>query len=67
MNSTSRVVTLINECRKLKLIVHPPDVNESHIIFKPLDKKTISFGLNAIKNVGTKALENILAARNRHC
>jgi len=66
MNSTSRVVTLINECRKLKLIVHPPDVNESHIIFKPLDEKTISFGLNAIKNVGTKALENILAARKEH-
>jgi len=66
MNSTSRVVTLINECRKLKLIVHPPDVNESHIIFKPLDEKTISFGLKAIKNVGTKALENILAARKEH-
>lgn len=66
MNSTSRIVTLINECRKLKLTVHPPDVNESHIIFKPLDSKTISFGLNAIKNVGTKALENILAARNKY-
>jgi len=41
-------------------------VNESHIIFKPLDEKTISFGLKAIKNVGTKALENILAARKEH-
>lgn len=66
MNSTSRVVTLINECRKLKLTVHPPDVNESHIVFKPLDGKTISFGLNAIKNVGIKALKNILLARKEH-
>jgi len=69
MGNTDRVVILINECRKLGIKVDPPDINVSEIHFKPVDKKTISFGLNAIKNVGSKALENILAGRknNKSC
>jgi len=31
-----------------------------------VNKKTISFGLNANKNVGTKALEQIIETRNKH-
>ena len=54
---------LINECRKLKIEVDPPDVNVSDINFRPVNKKVISFGLNAIKNVGTKALEQIKESR----
>jgi DNA polymerase-3 subunit alpha len=53
MSNIDRVVILINECRKLK------------IHFKPVNEKTISYGLNAIKNVGTKALEHILLARDK--
>ena len=64
MTNTSRVVTLMNECQKLKITVRAPDVNESGINFRTLDEKTISFGLNAIKNVGVKALVNILEVRN---
>ncbi len=63
MTNTSRVVTLMNECQKLKITVRAPDVNESGINFTVLDDKTITFGLNAIKNVGISALENILAVR----
>ncbi|MBF88684.1 MAG: DNA polymerase III subunit alpha [Candidatus Marinimicrobia bacterium] len=64
MGNASRIVTLLNECRKLNLTVHPPDVNESEINFCAIDERTISFGLNAIKNVGAKALHNILDVRN---
>ncbi len=66
MSNIDRVVILINECRKLKIDVDPPDVNVSDINFRPVDKKTISFGLNAIKNVGSKALEQIIASRDKH-
>ena len=38
--------------------------DRSNINFEPVDKKTISFGLNAIKNVGVKALEQIISARD---
>ncbi|HIB95548.1 MAG TPA: DNA polymerase III subunit alpha [Candidatus Marinimicrobia bacterium] len=64
MTNTTRVVTLLNECQKLKITIHPSDVNESDINFKAVDEKTISFGLNAIKNVGSKALKNILSVRD---
>ncbi len=64
MSSTDRVVILINECRKLGIRVNPPDINVSRVQFYPSDEKTITFGLNAIKNVGTKALEKIIEARD---
>ena len=66
MSNIDRVVILINECRKLKIDVDPPDVNISGTNFRPVDNKTISFGLNAIKNVGTKALDQIVEARDKH-
>ena len=66
MSNMDRVVILINECRKLKIEVDPPDINVSDINFRPVNNKTISFGLNAIKNVGAKALEQIIEARNEY-
>ena len=63
MSNIDRIVILINECRKMKIEVNPPDVNISSIDFRPVDTSTISFGLNAIKNVGTKALEQIIESR----
>ena len=66
MNNTSKVVVLINECRKLDIKVHAPDINNSCINFEPLNDKEISFGLNAVKNVGVKALEQCIEVRNKH-
>ena len=63
MNNIDRVVILINECRKMGITISPPDINISNIHFHPVDNKTISFGLNAIKNVGIKALEQIILSR----
>ena len=65
MSNIERIVTLINECKKLDIAVKPPDINISHIYFSPINEKTISYGLNAIKNVGEKALENILENRGQ--
>ena len=63
MSTIERVVTLINECKKLRIEVKSPDVNVSYTQFAPIDKSTISYGLNAIKNVGEKALESIIENR----
>ena len=65
MSTIDRVVTLINECKKLKIEVKSPDVNVSYTQFAPIDKSTISYGLNAIKNVGEKALESIIENREK--
>jgi DNA polymerase III subunit alpha len=63
--NTDRIAIEVAECRRMGLSVLPPDVNESFSEFavvKGSDK--IRFGLSAIKNVGTGAIEAILAARD---
>jgi len=68
-NDTDKVVEGVDECHKMGIIVLPPDINNSQTIFSiepnedSLEKKAIRFGLNAIKNVGDAALEEILKAR----
>lgn len=70
-NDTDKVVEGVNECRKMGIIVLAPDINLSQAIFSieknedSLEKKAIRFGLNAIKNVGEAALEEILKAREK--
>tara|TARA_Y100001934_G_scaffold282481_1_gene396434 strand:+ start:12519 stop:15953 length:3435 start_codon:yes stop_codon:yes gene_type:complete len=63
MGSIDRIVVLINESKKMGIDVSPPDVNVSFENFRPIDSKTISYGLNAIKNVGSKALDAIIDER----
>lgn len=63
MDNTDKIVVLIDECRKLGIDVLPPDVNESGVHFG-VTPKGIRFGLSAIKNVGTGAVEQIVKARD---
>ncbi len=63
MRTIDRVVILINECKKININVIPPNINISYEDFRPVDKATISYGLNAIKNVGSKALDTIISER----
>ena len=63
MDDTDKIVVFIDECRKLGINVMPPDVNESDVSFV-VAPKGIRFGLSAIKNVGTGAVEQIVKARN---
>ena len=63
---TERLAIEINECKKIGIEVLPPDVNESFEEFGVIkgDKATsIRFGLRAIKNVGSNAVEEIIRAR----
>ena len=66
MRNIDRIVVLINECKKMGIDVKAPDVNISFEDFRPIDKKGISYGLNAIKNVGAKALETIIEERKEN-
>ncbi len=65
VNNTDRVVTLIEDCRKMGIEVVPPDINHSLAHFVPLDDNKIAFGLTAIKNVGGGAIESIIEERNK--
>jgi DNA polymerase-3 subunit alpha len=63
MDTTEKVVTLIEECRSMDLVVNPPHVNHSEYMFTVGDASEVIYGLGAIKGVGESAIESILEAR----
>jgi DNA polymerase-3 subunit alpha len=63
-DDTDRLAIEITECKHMGISVLPPDVNESFVEFAVVPETgAIRFGMNAIKNVGTGAVEEILRAR----
>ena len=56
-----RIAILINECKRMKIEVLPPNINESLKNFTVVKKKNkIRFGLLAIKNVGENIIDVIV-------
>jgi DNA polymerase-3 subunit alpha len=64
MANTDKVVVHMDECRAMGIGVLPPDVNVSRFSFG-VDGGTIRFGLGAIKNLGQRAIETIVASREQ--
>ncbi|MDP4116160.1 MAG: DNA polymerase III subunit alpha [Bacteroidota bacterium] len=58
----AKVADLLNDCRKLKIDVLPPDVNHPSVSFN-VESGKIRFGMSAIKNVGIKAVEEVMRSR----
>jgi len=64
-DDTDRLAIEIAECKHMGIEVMPPDVNESFVEFAVVPKtNSVRFGMAAIKNVGTGAVEEILRVRN---
>ncbi|MDD3044081.1 MAG: DNA polymerase III subunit alpha [Candidatus Delongbacteria bacterium] len=59
------VLKYIEECGNMGIKIVPPDVNFSQDTFAPTSDGFIAFGLQAIKNVGGKAIENIIETREK--
>ncbi|MBT4836466.1 MAG: DNA polymerase III subunit alpha [Methylococcales bacterium] len=66
MDNTDKVVTFIEDCRKMKMTIHSPNVNISHYKFTNCDEKSIVYGLGAIKGVGLAAIEGIIKERQNN-
>jgi len=66
MGDPSRIVVLIDECKKMGIEVLKPDVNQSDALFRVVGKNQISFGLAAVKNVGKAAIQRIIETRKEH-
>jgi DNA polymerase-3 subunit alpha len=64
MQNTDKVVTLIEECRHMKLRILAPDVNNSEFRFTVDEDNQIVYGLGAIKGVGEGPVEAITECRN---
>lgn len=52
----------VDECRRMGLEVLPPDIQESGVSFTPT-ANAVRFGLAAIKNVGTQAIQSLMKER----
>lgn len=61
-----RVIAFIEECRRKKIPVLPPDVNRSALDFTIEDGNSVRFGLVAIKGVGEGIVEAIITERDEN-
>ena len=66
MNDIKKVTFYMEECKRMRLKVLGPDVNESVLKFNVNKKGEIRFGLGAIKGVGEAAVENIIIERTKN-
>lgn len=62
MDNTDKVVPLIEECRRMGLVVRPPDVNAGAFRFS-VDQGAVIYGLGAIKGLGEGPIEALVHAR----
>jgi DNA polymerase-3 subunit alpha len=65
-DNTTKVVTYVDEVKKMGIELLPPNINRSDLKFiasKDGDKEIILFGLGAIKGAGDIAINSILKAR----
>ena len=75
MGDTTKMIDYIDETRRMKVRVSPPDLNQSGADFTPTyevakgrgkaKEGVIRFGLAAIRGVGEKAVETIEAERTK--
>ena len=65
MGNTSKMTKDLIECSESGIDILPPDINESMSDFS-INGNSIRFGLTAIKNIGSSAIEAIIEDRNQN-
>ena len=66
LSNIERVTELMEDCRKNKIEILAPCVNESDINFSVNEKGQIRFGLSAIKGMGEAAAQVIISEREKN-
>ncbi len=66
LGDIKQVNFMTEECKRMKIAVLGPDVNESEYEFSVNDKGEIRYGMGGIKNVGEAAVAGIVAEREAH-
>ena len=65
MNDIKQVTFFMEECKRMKLNVLGPDVNESYYKFSVNKDNAVRFGMGAIKGVGHGAVKTIVDNRKK--
>ena len=63
LSNISEITKFMDECKRMGISVLGPNVNESGYKFTVNAAGNIRFGMAAVKNVGTAAVENIIEER----
>jgi len=63
LSDIKKITVFMDECKRMKIPVLGPDLNESHQKFTVNKKGEIRFGLGAIKGVGSNAVDLIIEER----
>jgi DNA polymerase-3 subunit alpha len=63
MDDTDKLKILYDDASDIGIGFEPPDINAGEYEFKPVTKKTIRYGLGAIKGTGKAAIEAICEER----
>ncbi len=66
MNDIKKVTFFMEECKRMKVPVLGPDVNESYYKFSVNKDSAIRFGLGAIKGVGGSAVDSVVTERKQN-
>lgn len=66
MDDTDKVNIFIKDSLKNNLTIQPPDINLSSYHFTPVDRKTIRYGLGAVKGTGETAITTIINERDKN-
>ena len=64
LSDMDKISIQMEECKRMKIKVLSPDVNESYKGFTVNKDGNIRFGMGGIKNVGSNAVENIITERD---
>jgi DNA polymerase-3 subunit alpha len=65
MDDSDRIIILLDDARSMGIEIVPPDINRCNVEFT-VDEGKIFFGLAAVKNVGTGAIRQVIAERNKN-
>jgi DNA polymerase-3 subunit alpha len=63
MDDTEQLAIYLQDAKRNDVVVLPPDVNSSKSAFSVADEDTLYYGLNSIKKVGKKAIDEIIEER----
>lgn len=66
MDNTDKVVHMLKECRRMRLVVKKPNIIDGTYPFQVLNQTEIQYGLGAIKGIGEAAVDLIITEREKN-
>lgn len=66
IDNTDKIISLVDECLRMGLVILPPNINYGQYYFYVNTKNQIVYGMGAIKGIGVATIEAIIESRNKY-